>query len=57
MWQSLTDVTGDGRPDLVYQTNNKLHVAVNSPAQGGGTSIWHPQAPIPVAHLGLAGNE
>jgi RHS repeat-associated protein len=48
MWQSLIDVNGDGRPDLVYQTNNKLHVAFNSPTDGGNTTIWRPQAPVPL---------
>jgi RHS repeat-associated protein len=38
-WQSLTDVTGDGRPDLVYRKNNDLWVALNQPTSNGGTSI------------------
>ncbi|MEJ7729938.1 MAG: VCBS repeat-containing protein [Polyangiaceae bacterium] len=38
-WQSLTDVTGDGRPDLVYRKNNDLWVALNQPTSNGGTSL------------------
>lgn len=38
-WQSLTDVTGDGRPDIVYRKNDDLWVALNQPTSGGGTSI------------------
>jgi hypothetical protein len=39
MWQSLTDITGDGRPDLVYRKNDELMVAFNHPAPGGKTTI------------------
>jgi len=40
-WQSLTDVTGDGRPDLVYQDagSGKLWVARNTPGAGGSTTF------------------
>jgi hypothetical protein len=38
-WQSLTDVTGDGRPDLVYQDAGQLWVAGNVPAAGGSTTF------------------
>ena len=34
-WQSLTDVTGDGRPDLVFKQGNQLVVAPNLAASGG----------------------
>jgi RHS repeat-associated protein len=44
MWQTLVDVNGDGRPDLVFQKNNKLWVAYNQPAPGGATTIGAPQA-------------
>jgi RHS repeat-associated protein len=44
MWQTLIDVNGDGRPDLVFQKNNKLWVAYNQPAPGGATTIGAPQA-------------
>jgi hypothetical protein len=40
-WQSLTDVTGDGRPDLIYQNAGKLWVARNVPAADGLT-MWGP---------------
>ncbi len=39
MWQTLTDVTGDGRPDLVFKRNDKLWVAHNRPAPGGKTTL------------------
>ena len=38
-WQSLTDVTGDGRPDLVFPKNGKLWVARNRPGAGGSTIL------------------
>src|SRR5262249_34558382 len=38
-WQSLTDVTGDGRPDLVFKKNNQLWVAYNAPGPDGTTTI------------------
>src|SRR5207245_2455418 len=39
MWQSLTDVTGDGRPDLVFKRNDKLWVAFNRPGPAGTTTL------------------
>jgi RHS repeat-associated protein len=40
-WQSLTDVTGDGRPDLVFQNvrDGKLWVARNVPGADGSTTF------------------
>lgn len=38
-WQTLTDVTGDGRPDLVLRKADTLSVALNSPAAGGRTQL------------------
>ncbi|WP_147451091.1 RHS repeat-associated core domain-containing protein [Corallococcus llansteffanensis] len=40
-WQSLTDVTGDGLPDLVYQKTGttKLWVALNRPGASGTTAL------------------
>jgi hypothetical protein len=38
-WQSLTDVTGDGRPDLIFSKNGKLWVARNLPAAGGSNTL------------------
>jgi hypothetical protein len=43
-WQSLTDVTGDGRPDLVFSLNGKLWVAQNRPGPGGSTTLGEGQA-------------
>jgi hypothetical protein len=43
-WQSLTDVTGDGRPDLIYRKNGALWVALNRPAAGGSTTLGANQA-------------
>ncbi|MCP3060099.1 hypothetical protein LXT21_15050 [Myxococcus sp. K38C18041901] len=37
--QSLTDVTGDGLPDLVYNKNGKLWVAHNRPNAAGATTL------------------
>jgi hypothetical protein len=39
MWQTLTDVTGDGRPDLVFKRNDKLWVAYNRPGPNGSTTL------------------
>jgi len=39
MWQAFIDVNGDGRPDLVFQKNNKLWVAYNQPAAAGTSTI------------------
>lgn len=39
MWQSLTDINGDGRPDLVFQKNDKLWVAYNAPGLNGQTTL------------------
>jgi hypothetical protein len=48
MWQTLTDVTGDGRPDLVFKKNNKLWVAYNRPGPNGSTALGvGPQAIAP----------
>ncbi len=41
-WQSLTDVTGDGRPDLVYRKTGKLWVAKSRPIIGGGVNFGTP---------------
>ena len=38
-WQSLTGVTGDGRPDIVFPKNGKLSVALNRPGSGGTTTL------------------
>ena len=39
-FQSLTDVTGDGRPDFVYRNNGQLFVARNQPGSGGSSVIF-----------------
>jgi RHS repeat-associated protein len=39
MWQTLIDVNGDGRPDLVFQKNDRLWVAYNRPASDGSTTL------------------
>ena len=39
MWQSLTDVTGDGRPDLIFKKNDKLWVAHNQAGPNSSTVI------------------
>lgn len=39
MWQSLTDIIGDGRPDLIFKKNNKLWVAYNMASTNGSTSF------------------
>lgn len=50
-WQSLTDVTGDGRPDLVYRKNDDLWVALNRPAVGGSTTLGAGAALAPLGDL------
>ena len=45
-WQSLTDVTGDGRPDLVYRQGNQL-VALPNVATGGGGSFFDSPVALP----------
>jgi hypothetical protein len=37
--QNLIDVTGDGRPDLVYKQNGQLAVAPNLPGSNGSTVL------------------
>lgn len=37
--QNLIDVTGDGRPDMVFRKDNQLWTAPNLPASGGSTSL------------------
>ena len=49
-WQSLTDVTGDGRPDLVFKKDGKLWVARNLPSTGG-SSIFGDVGPLSDATL------
>jgi hypothetical protein len=39
MWQTFTDVTGDGRPDLLFKKNGKLWVAYNQLAPAGKTTL------------------
>ncbi len=39
MWQSLTDMTGDGRPDLVFKKNGQLSMAYNLPGPGANSMI------------------
>jgi RHS repeat-associated protein len=41
-WHSLIDVTGDGRPDLVFKKNDRLWVALNHPASTGETTLGIP---------------
>jgi RHS repeat-associated protein len=38
-WQSLTDVTGDGRADLVFAKDGKLWLAPNRPGPNGTSSL------------------
>jgi hypothetical protein len=38
-WLNLLDVTGDGRPDLVFQNGNQLMVARNRPGGGASTTL------------------
>ena len=54
MWQALIDVNGDGRPDLVFQRNNKLWVAYNQPAPGGITTMGAGQAIMPLSDATFA---
>lgn len=51
MWQSLTDVTGDGRPDFVFKRNDKLWVAFNQPAPAGKTDL---RVPVPLSDATFA---
>src|SRR5262249_40557640 len=38
-YQNLIDVTGDGRPDLVYWNNGQMRVAHNEPDFGGSSRL------------------
>jgi RHS repeat-associated protein len=51
-WQSLTDVTGDGRPDLVFSKNGKMWLAPNRPGPNGTTSLTD-IAPSPLSDTTL----
>ena len=44
--QSLTDVTGDGRPDLIFLQNNTLMVGRNLPGVSGTTTLGVATAPL-----------
>lgn len=50
--QNLTDVTGDGRPDLVYTLNNELWVARNLPGVNGDTTFGLVNTKLTDATLG-----
>ena len=55
MWQGLTDVTGDGRPDLVFKKDDKLWVALNRPAPDGTTTLGvGPQALVQLSDATFA---
>lgn len=51
MWQTLLDVTGDGRPELVFKQNNNLWMAYNRPAAGGNTTLGVLQGSVGVRQL------
>lgn len=51
MWQTLLDVTGDGRPELVFKKDNKLWMAYNRPATGGTTTLGILQGSVGVREL------
>ena len=40
MWQTLTDLNGDGRPDVVFKKNNKLWVGYNRPGPNVSSRIF-----------------
>ena len=48
-WQSFTNVTGDGRPDLVFPHDDQLWVAVNGPGSAGTTTLGGAWATAPDA--------
>lgn len=45
-WRSLTDVTGDGRPDLIFKKNNQLWMARNRALPGGKTDFNPATVPL-----------
>jgi RHS repeat-associated protein len=51
MWQTLLDVTGDGRPELVFKQNGKLWMAYNRPAANGSTTLGVLQGSVGVREL------
>lgn len=55
MSQSLTDVNGDGRADLIFLKNSKLWVARNRPAPGG-RSMLVGQSSLPLSDATFAGS-
>lgn len=46
MFQGLTDVTGDGRPDLVFKVGTSLWVAPNLPGTTPGTTVFGTAVPL-----------
>ena len=56
MWQTFLDVTGDGKPDLVFGKDNKLWVAKGNEASDGTMSFGvGPQALAPLSDKTLTG--
>jgi len=54
MWQTLIDVTGDGRADLVFRKDDKLWVAKGQAGSGGSTTFGvGPQALVPLSDTTL----
>jgi RHS repeat-associated protein len=45
-WQSLIDVTGDGRPDLLYNNYGQLYVLRNQPGASGTTTFGVAGVPL-----------
>src|SRR5262249_46301503 len=44
-WQSLTDVTGDGRPDFLFKIGSQLWAARNRPS-GGSNFVFDLETPL-----------
>jgi RHS repeat-associated protein len=51
-WHELLDVTGDGRPDLVYRNGNSMMLAVNRPADMSGRTMFSAPRVVPAASSG-----
>lgn len=51
-WHELVDITGDGRPDLIYRNGNSMMLAVNRPVDMSGRTTFDTPIVMPAASSG-----